>query len=118
MRRGGGGGCGDGIVGDCSDGEGGGGPEGREDSSDVDTEMLEKYLAKDSTLSWSVRRMLLLESRMEKGGGSRERPVFRSLALCRVLTRDHILDEDNLALIPNTYLVHEAFLASPMVFLS
>ena len=87
-------------------------------SEDVDFEMWEKYLAKESTLSWSVRRMWLLESRMEKGGGARERPVFRSLALCRVLTRDHILDEDNLALIPNTYLVHEAFLASPMVTFS
>ena len=86
--------------------------------SDVAFEIPERYAAKDSTLCLSVRRMWLLESRRVLGGGARDRPVFRSLALCRVLTRFHILDEDNLALIPNTYLVQEARLASPMVFLS
>ena len=85
---------------------------------DVAFEIPEKYVAKESTLCWSVRRMRLLESLRVKGGGARERPVVRCLALCRVLTRFHILDEDNLALIPNTYLVQEARLASPMVFFS
>jgi hypothetical protein len=87
-------------------------------ATDVDSEMPEKYLAKESTRSLSESRTWLFESLRVKGGGARERPVLRSLELCRVLTRAHILDEDNLALIPNTYLVQEACLASAMVFLS
>ena len=94
------------------------GEKGRTISDDADSEIDEKYSAKESTLCWSVRRMLLLESLRVKVGGASERPVFRSLALCRVLTWVHILDEDNLALVPNTYLVQEAFLASSMVFFS
>jgi hypothetical protein len=50
-------------------------------SDEADSEIDEKYLAKESTFSWSLRRMLLLESLRVKGGGASERPVLRSLAL-------------------------------------